>query len=165
MDGVVESERIEIKKIVSRQRENLQKMFLAEKDGNEYAFRQLKLQSVELQKEEQQIRSNFQEQKFAFANSMDKIHDFIDLKGFSAYDAQQLVKTRMRETQQCLNSRQTVPNYGENHIYKIIAHAGKHSKSGPTLKYALQQFLEESCYEYYSEMEHGVFLVRMRPRY
>ena len=59
-----------------------------------------------------------------------------------------------------------MPNCGKDHVYKVIAHAGKHSKKGgPVLKYKLKEFMEESRFEYYSDMDHGIFLVRMRSEY
>lgn len=88
------------------------------------------------------------------------------MKGYSGYEAVQLTKNRLRETQRCLNEKNLEPNCGRDHVYKIIAHAGKHSKNGgPVLKYKLKEFLEENRYEYFSDMDHGIFLIRMRAEY
>jgi len=48
-----------------------------------------------------------------------------------------------------------------NHIFKVIAHAGKHSDYGPKLKFAIKKKLEEEKREIHVDMENGVFLVRL----
>jgi hypothetical protein len=63
-------------------------MFQADKlKDKHYTFKLLKDKLDRLGKEELRIRSTYQEQKFAYAHSIEKIHDFIDLKGYSGFEA------------------------------------------------------------------------------
>ena len=50
---------------------------------------------------------------------------------------------------------------GKDHIYKIIAHRGKHSAKGGVLKHTIKNYLEQGGYDHYQDMEHGVFLIRL----
>jgi len=62
-----------------------------------------------------------------------------------------------------LDNNEIHPNFGNNkdHVFKIIAHAGKHSKHGAVLKYKIESLVDELDYEYYKDMDNGVFLLRM----
>ena len=56
------------------------------------------------------------------------------------------------------------PNWdAHSHIFKVAAHAGKHSDAdkGPKLKFAIKQMLENDPHPVHSDMENGVFLVRL----
>ena len=57
-----------------------------------------------------------------------------------------------------------MPNYREtDHIFKVIAHAGNHSAHGiGVLKFTIKDLLDEMKCDYYSDMVHGVFLVRIK---
>jgi len=46
-------------------------------------------------------------------------------------------------------------------VFKIIAHAGKHSKQGAVLKYKISNLIDELDFEYYKDMDNGVFLLRI----
>lgn len=46
-------------------------------------------------------------------------------------------------------------------MFKIIAHAGKHSKGAAVLKYKIQSLVDDTAYECHKDMENGVFLLRM----
>ena len=56
------------------------------------------------------------------------------------------------------------PNHSKtDHIFKVIAHAGKHSRHGvAVLKYAIDDLLKEMKCDFYSDMNNGVFLVRIK---
>ena len=56
------------------------------------------------------------------------------------------------------------PNVGDgrNHIFKIIAGAGKHSAGKAVLKPAIASWLADQDYENYADMPNGVFLVRLQ---
>ena len=60
--------------------------------------------------------------------------------------------------------RELSPNHSkDDHIFKVIAHAGKHSKHGiAVLKFAIEDLLSNMRCDYYKDMEHGVFLVRIK---
>lgn len=47
------------------------------------------------------------------------------------------------------------------HVYKVIAHAGKHSDQdkGPKLKFAIKKYLDSTSFEKFEDMDNGVFLV------
>ena len=51
---------------------------------------------------------------------------------------------------------------GSDHIFKVAAHAGKHSDKdkGPKLKFAIKEMLENDKYDVFEDMENGTFLVR-----
>lgn len=91
------------------------------------------------------------------------IHNFIDLIGYHGGEALDITDNRLRETQRCLNDGLIAPNLGNNrdHIFKIIAHKGKHAKNGAVLKYKISTYLDNNGYEHHKDMDHGVFLVRL----
>ena len=97
----------------------------------------------------------------------DQIHQFIDLIGYSQREAVNLTDTRIQMTQQALRDGSCKPNIGNglDHVYKVIAHAGKHSQGGRgVLKHAIQQYLEQRGFDHYQDMTNGVFLVRLQAR-
>ena len=50
-----------------------------------------------------------------------------------------------------------------DHIFKVIAHKGNGSIHGiGVLKYAIDDLLKEMKCDYYRDMNHGVFLVRIK---
>ena len=114
--------------------------------------------------DEAKIRSNGQEQKFALRHTPTEIHNFIDLIGYTKKEALEITQRRMRITQEELASGRIKPNLGTDHVYKIIAHKGKHSQRGGVLKFAIQSWLVEAGYDCHQDMEHGVFLVRLNPK-
>ena len=59
-----------------------------------------------------------------------------------------------------LKQRKLEPNHSDGgFIYKIIAHEGKNSKSGALLKYITFDYLSKKKFEFWSDLEHGNFLV------
>jgi len=95
----------------------------------------------------------------------ENIHNFIDLIGFRKDEAIEITQRRINLTQQALTDKEIEPNTGNgvDHIYKIIAHRGLHSKEGKAvLKFAIQEWLSSCGYEYHEDMTNGVFLVRLR---
>jgi len=107
------------------------------------------------------------EQKFSVRHSEDVIHDFIDLIGYNKKEAIELTERRISITQSGLNDGTVRPNTGNgaDHVYKVIAHAGKHSlgRKG-VLKCAIKDYLESRGYDHYQDMANGVFLVRLFAR-
>ncbi len=47
------------------------------------------------------------------------------------------------------------------HVFTIIAHKGKHSKGKPVIKFAVDDYLEKFSYEYFKDMEDGIFCVKL----
>lgn len=43
-----------------------------------------------------------------------------------------------------------------------MAHAGKHSKGDAVLKFAVKEMIVDRKFDYYEDMENGVFLIRLR---
>ena len=83
--------------------------------------------------------------------------------GYTGREAIEITERRIKETQKALDRGEIPPNFGNgsDHIFKIIAHAGKHSKNGGVLKFKIQSFIDDTHYECYKDMDNGVFLVRM----
>ena len=53
------------------------------------------------------------------------------------------------------------PNYGNQHVFKIICGAGNNSKTGKgMIKEIINETLMKSNYDFYPNIKHGVFLVR-----
>jgi hypothetical protein len=70
----------------------------------------------------------------------------------------------LRYLQEQLNNGKIEPNQPSkcDHIFCIIAHAGNQSNNGPVLKYLAFDHLRENGYEFYSDLKHGNFLVRLK---
>ena len=49
---------------------------------------------------------------------------------------------------------------GVNHVFKICSGGGKHCEHVASLKFAVKSLLEEKKFDFYEEMNHGIFLVR-----
>lgn len=65
-------------------------------------------------------------------HTQENIHNFIDLIGYSQTEAVEITERRIGITQQALDNFEITPNSGNgiDHVYKIIAHKGKHSAGG-----------------------------------
>jgi hypothetical protein len=138
-------------------------MFAAQKSGNHAGFRSLKIKLDSLMEKEHKVKSSCREQKFAMRHDIETIHNCIDLIGYSGREAVDITERRVKETQRALDQGEIKPNIGNgiDHVFKIIAHAGKHSKQGAVLKYKIQSLIDDTSYECHKDMENGVFLVRM----
>lgn len=98
-------------------------------------------------------------------HSPETIHQFIDLIGFTKEEAVEITQRRIQITQKALATGECKPNTGNNedHIYKVIAHRGKHSANGQgVLKFAMKEWLETWGFDHYQNMVDGIFLVRLR---
>ncbi len=98
-------------------------------------------------------------------HTAENIHNFIDLIGYNQQEAITITQRRIGLTQQALTGKEIEPNIGNgvDHVYKIIAHRGVHSKGGKgVLKVAISNWLSSCGYEYHADMTNGVFLVRLR---
>jgi hypothetical protein len=64
-------------------------------------------------------------------NDISTIHEKIDLIGLNSEQAYNVTEKRLKETRQALLNNEIKPNYlGNDHIFKVIAHAGKTSAGG-----------------------------------
>ena len=88
----------------------------------------------------------------------------IDLHGLTKVEAIRVTKTRLTMTLDGLKAGNINPNSGNgnDHIFKVITGAGKHSTKGAVLKPAIHSMLKDMNYEHYAELNNGVFLVRLR---
>lgn len=105
-----------------------------------------------------------QEYTFSAMNTQEQYYQAIDLHGQDQRGAWNITNQRLKETKQALTEGTIKPNYsGSDHIFKVITGAGKHAANGiGVLKYAVKELLDEMKCDYYSDMEHGVFLVRIK---
>lgn len=100
---------------------------------------------------------------FNSRNDEQSVTWMIDLHGLTKVEAMRVTKARLQMTRDSLNAGTLRPNTGNNrdHIFKIIAGAGKHSVRGAVLKPAVDSMLKENQYEHYADLNNGVFLVRL----
>jgi len=102
---------------------------------------------------------------FGLLNPEGMIHEMIDLHGMHSDEALDTVQYRLTETMQALKRGEVKPNLdANNHVFKIICGAGKHSvgRRG-VLKVKVFNFLKEGGYDFHCVQEHGVLLVRLIP--
>lgn len=97
---------------------------------------------------------------------------FIDLHGQTKTTVLQIVKQRLEQTQELLDSGAICPNVenGKDHIWKVIVGAGHHSQHGfSLLKFQVADWLESGAttattgrYEHCADLDNGVFLIRLK---
>jgi hypothetical protein len=70
---------------------------------------------------------------------------WIDLIGLTQERAIVRTKEILAEIKACLEVNDLQPNFETYHIFKVAAHAGKHSEAdkGPKLKFAILEMLKE----------------------
>jgi len=97
-------------------------------------------------------------------NRPETINDQIDLIGQYEASAVNITQNKLIEIKRLLAERKIMPNHSkDDHVFKVIAHQGKHSRNGiATLKFAIEELLNEMKCDYYKDMHHGVFLVRIK---
>ena len=101
---------------------------------------------------------------FAVFNRKKNRFSMIDLIGLTQKRAIIMTQEALTLTQGALAARKLKPNLDKkNHIFKVIAHAGKHSDAdkGPKLKFAIKEMLEEEDRQMHVDMDYGVFLVKL----
>ena len=111
----------------------------------------------------EQSKSKVCEQAFNSRNDEDSVNSQIDLHGQTKVFALKVARQRLEMTNNDLRLGRIEPNVGDgkNHIFKIIAGAGKHSSGKAVLKPAIASWLAEQDYENYADMQNGCFLVRL----
>ena len=97
-------------------------------------------------------------------NKYETMHDQIDLIGLNQQRAVSITHEKLNELKCLLEESKISPNHSKtDHIFKVIAHAGKHSRYGVgVLKFAIDDLLKEMQCDYYRDMNNGVFLVRIK---
>ena len=87
---------------------------------------------------------------------------WIDLIGLTQERAIQRTKDILAEIKAGLEDKSLEPNFESYHIFKVAAHAGKHSEKdkGPKLKFAILEMLKEEGYFIHEDIENGTYLVR-----
>ena len=77
----------------------------------------------------------------------------MDLKGYSSIEAVAKCREMLAVVVKALNTGLVKPNRnnGVDHIYKIVAHAGKHSEGGiGKLKIVVQEMLIQDGYDFFA---------------
>jgi len=71
-------------------------------------------------------------------------------------------KEILAEIRASLDVTDLKPNFETYHIFKVAAHAGKHSAAdkGPKLKFAILEMLKEENYFIHTDIANGTYLVR-----
>ena len=98
-------------------------------------------------------------------NSLENVHNVVDIHWLYKLEAIQTVADRISETEKALRKQEVTPNVGNDadHIFKIICGKGYHSKEGLAVnKFAVKEWLDEKQYEYHPDFFNGVFLVRLK---
>ena len=110
-----------------------------------------------------QTRSRTTEYVFSTRNNENTVSWMIDLHGQTKEKALSVTLEYLTNTKSRLDTNELEPNVGngKDHIYKVITGAGNHSKKGAVLKPAIDEMLKSMNFEHYSELQHGVFLVRL----
>lgn len=116
-----------------------------------------------LEEQEKIILDGLESNSSIRSNSL-QVYNFVDLLGYDRRKALIITQRRIQMAQEAIDNDVIKPNYGnrKDHIFKIVAHKGKHSQAhGAVLKHVINQFLQENEYDYYQDMQNGVFLVRL----
>lgn len=80
-------------------------MFKADQKGQINTYKRLMIEKDKLGEQELLIRSQDKNLRYAYNQSIEKIYDQIDLKGYTGEEAVQQTERRLKETQRCLNER------------------------------------------------------------
>jgi hypothetical protein len=92
------------------------------------------------------------------------LYEFLDLKGYWVAEAVNKCREMLVIVEKALNEEDCEPNQGNgvDHVYKIVGHKGNHTQGGiGKIKGAIDQMLKSSKYNYFTDLNHGYFLVRI----
>ena len=111
--------------------------------------------------------------KVQVRNDLELKDRFIDLHGFKEKEAKDIVRARIFEIQNDLNTGKLKPSEGDgvNHVLKIVCGRGGGGHGRPVLKFAIPELLvrlndlnrifqKEKGYDFYNFAVDGVQLVR-----
>lgn len=86
----------------------------------------------------------------------------VDLHGQFVDRGIDLAVGNLERVQLLLEHGTIKPNWNsDTHVYKVICGAGMHSHSGKgKMKYQMKKQLEKKGFDFYPNMNHGVFLIR-----
>lgn len=107
------------------------------------AIDDLKMAINEDQRRLQMARSKTSEYVFNSRNNEKSVTWMIDLHGLTKVEALRVTKARLEMTQDSLRNGAIAANVGNgnDHIFKVITGAGKHSTRGAVLKPAVNRWL------------------------
>ena len=107
------------------------------------AIDDLKMAINEDQRRLQMARSKTSEYVFNSRNNEKSVTWMIDLHGLTKVEALRVTKARLEMTQDSLRNGAIAGNVGNgnDHIFKVITGAGKHSTRGAVLKPAVNRWL------------------------
>ena len=95
-----------------------------------------------------EILQEIGEFSFNFRNRPEHIYDYVDFHGVSQDKCLDILSQRLLDTQQALDSDKIEANYkknGQDHVYQVIAGAGKHSVDGVAkLKFVIMDWLDKN---------------------
>ena len=96
-------------------------------------------------------------------NDVSKASEYIDMHGMTKVQCLNHLKHKLSGLQADLNQGRIKPNYsnGVDHIFHIVVGAGSHSVGPAVLKYAVNTYLQTHNFDFYSDLKHGQFLVRL----
>ena len=101
-------------------------------------------------------------------NKPEDLNRVIDLHGQTQDSATGILRDRISSTCADLDSGKLTSNISPNspyHILKVICGAGTHSKTGKgVLKIIIDKWLKSSKFDYFAQIERGVFLVKLCKR-
>ena len=88
----------------------------------------------------------------------------MDLHGLGKKEAVGVVKSHLITIKNNLSSGNIEANYHPYQVVKVIAGAGSHTEGGKenaVLKGAVRDYLTEASYDFWSDFDNGVFLVKI----
>lgn len=107
------------------------------------------------------MANKYLEMKMSLHNKFNTAGTYIDLHGFFAYEAIIVVERAIDTTSDLLRTQTIQPNFDQNnHLLKIIAGAGHHSRNGGVLKKKISDLINRKGYDHKYFEQNGVILVR-----
>ena len=115
----------------------------------------------EIEQELTKLANKYLEMKMSLHNKFSSAGTYVDLHGFFAYEATIVVERMIDTTMELLRNGTVEPNFDEhNHLLKIIAGAGHHSRNGGVLKKRISELIQKKGYDHKYFEQNGVIMVR-----
>ena len=97
-------------------------------------------------------------------NNLAHEYEFLDMHGLTKVMCIKTLKEKLNDIQSELDRSKLKPNHGDSHVFHVITGAGNHSQGRAVLKYAVDSWLQAQGFDYYPDITHGQFLVRLSKR-